>query len=181
MEIKSKMKWFNRLRRRAFNDIQRSGTTANDFRVFVLDPSLPWEDEDRRAIIRADQVATICAVISNAKYLNWYHSDLLEDIVKEYGSNILQGDMEEYCAEKSKMEKRFSLENFKNLALVDTDKEYGSNTLQRDMEEYFAEKSRGQDFKCILHEGVLIVCRYHKRRTNGNGSIGLPGTDSMTM
>ena len=117
MEIKSKMKWFNRLRRRAFNDIQRSGTTANDFRVFVLDPSLPWEDEDRRAIIRADQVATICAVISHSKYLNWYHSDLLEDIVKEYGSNTLQGDMEEYCAEKSEMDQRFSLENVKNVVL----------------------------------------------------------------
>ena len=116
MEIKSKMKWFNRLRRRAFNDIQRSGTTANNLKVFVLGGSrLPWEDEDRRAIIRADQVATICAVISNSKYLNWYNSDLLEDIVKEYGDNKLQVAMEDYCAERREMEGRIPLENVKNV------------------------------------------------------------------
>jgi len=117
MEIKSKMKWFNRLRRRAFNDIQRSGTTANDFRVFVLDPSLPWEDEDRKAIVRSDQVATIFAIISNPKYLNWYNSDLLEDIVKEYGDNKLQGAMEEYCADRREMEERIPLENVKNVVV----------------------------------------------------------------
>ena len=82
MEVESRMKWFNRLRQRAFIHIQKSQTTASELRVFVLDPSLPWEDEDRRKIIGADQVATICAVISNAKYLNWYHSGLLEGIIK---------------------------------------------------------------------------------------------------
>ena len=121
MEIKSKMRCFNNLRRKAFKQIQESETpTASDLRVFVSDPSLPWEEDDRKTIIRADQVATIFAVISNHKYLNWYCSDLLEDIVKEYGSNQLQGDMEEYCAKRNKMEQRIPLENVKNMVLSPT-------------------------------------------------------------
>ena len=85
--------------------------------MYVLDPSLPWEDEDRRTIIRTDQVATICAVISNPKYLNWYHSDLLEDIIKEYGSSTLQADMVEYCAKRREMEQRIPLELIKMLRM----------------------------------------------------------------
>lgn len=112
------MRRFSSLRRRAFNDIQKSGTlTASNFRWFVLDTSLHWEDEDRKAIIRSDQVATIFAIISNPKYLNWYNSDLLEDIVKEYGDNQLQGAMEEYCAERREMEERIPLENVKNVVV----------------------------------------------------------------
>ena len=109
------MKSFNGLRRRTFDHLRRSETTASDFKLFVLDPNLPWEDEDRRTIIRTDQVATICAVISNSRYLNWYHSDLLEDIIREYGSSTLQADMAEYCAKRREMEQRIPLEDVKNV------------------------------------------------------------------
>lgn len=114
------MKQFSSLRRRAFNDNQKSGTlTASNFRWFLLDTSLHWEDEDRKAIVRSDQVDTIFAItgISNPKYLNWYNSYLLEDIVKEYGDNKLQGAMEEYCAERREMKERIPLENVKNVVV----------------------------------------------------------------
>lgn len=112
------MRWFSSSRRRAFNDIQKSGTvTASNFRWFVLDTSLHWEDEDRKAIIRSDQVDTIFAIISNPKYFNWYDSDLLEGIVEEYGDNKLQGAMEEYCTERREMEERIPLENVKNVVV----------------------------------------------------------------
>ena len=116
-QVKEKESKFRNLVRRTYRYLEKALTDLNDFKVSVTvlpasykKDNIIFAGEDLRSIANATKLVQIFCILN--KYWDWFHYELLEAIVNDYGSVRLKRKVDEYRKEMERFANALPLRHF---------------------------------------------------------------------